>query len=1160
MVLLRVEAQPISATNIVSGDRCYITFLGNTNWQLVGAPSGATVGTIFTSTSSNVTGTGAVVLLKSTENELPVYHLDLGQVSLKANYSILEIQDITKRKSENTQAFTLPFSDTNNDFFSHFYSVNSSGRFDVNVKTKATVSVDSIEVIDGYLQLLSVNTESQTYEVVVYGVIANIVNQLSDKKLTELDFSEFNHTLTKDNVMDSWDGNITYSSGQTGDEILYPLIDYGYGYDINDFRPTTYLATKVTAENLKPAIKVVEVFQKILRNAGFTSVDFQASQENFFYNQYMTLETINETSNVQTEDEFYIGKTTDQTLIGGLNTLIFDDQTSSANKPFFDEGGNLDSNGFYIAPTDGYYTFSITLDLEFSSSSTSYRTLHLTMYVGPQSGPTAVNVHQINPRTSGKQSYVTPRRYIEAGDSVAFTLEKTSLIGSETCTVKASSTNEANQTSLRLISAPTSSTGTTVDLSPGNNILPNITQIDFLKSFISRYNLVLHPVPFFANHLEIDPIQDFFDAGVSKDWTDKLDLSKPVTIKPTYEFQKDKVIFKDANAEDVLTKRYEDANAHPYNYYSIDIQSDFKQKGSNLEITSVFSSFTNDVVPEIGLLIPRFYKEDNGQIQRISTKPKLFYYSGLKDCGEWQFYESRGSGSTTFMTQFPFCSSMSMAGEKITDTDFDIRFKYDYTIGEQDGGFITKAPQTDTFTKFWSEYLHNIFDKDARILTANFKLTSSDIAGFKYNDKIFIKDAYYRINKISNYAIGKDLSTQVELIKILNFPNTLAIAGCNLKVGNQNFYGMITFQDPSTGNYVTGTQVCCESNGGIWYGDSLVCLRKKGSKIGSKQPPAKLNRFNDDTTLGRSGKAVRVNGDVKGFADSENANDGQIAAWNTTDEKVEWVDAPEVTPGGTGNTSFKSVQYNDNGSLGGDSSFQYSPTSQTLSVGNLFATNLAGDLAQGTTVNSSPAAGDDSTKVATTEWVLDNATGIASGSSGDVQFNDGSNGFTAESDFNYNSTTNTLDVDNVHAVHKGTNIGSGAIQLQSAYKYWFLSPQDFMFGNDLTRNNYTSTSGFTIRTWQYYTSYGKFYATIFVPVGYRVVKCFIKGNANLSWSAGVSSWSSSSGAGAGGGNVNTEATALNWTASSSGTYYTISINGASSSNQIYGARLTLEEV
>ena len=36
-------------------------------------------------------------------------YLDLGDVSIKADYSSIEIQDITKRKSESTQAFTLPF-------------------------------------------------------------------------------------------------------------------------------------------------------------------------------------------------------------------------------------------------------------------------------------------------------------------------------------------------------------------------------------------------------------------------------------------------------------------------------------------------------------------------------------------------------------------------------------------------------------------------------------------------------------------------------------------------------------------------------------------------------------------------------------------------------------------------------------------------------------------------------------------------------------------------------------------------------------------------------------------------------------------------------------------------------------------------------------------
>ena len=227
--------------------------------------------------------------VKNQTNNTPSF-LDLGDVSIKADFSVLEIQDITKRKSENTQAFTLPFTQTNNNFFSHFYDVTATGDFNPNKKTEASILVDSIEVIEGYLQLLSVNTTSQTYEVIVYGLVANIVNQLSDSKLNDLDLSEFNHVLNETNVINSWDGAITYTSGQTGDDILYPIIDYGFEYDIDSLQSDTTANKKnpITCENLKPAIRVGTVFEKILNNIGYTSISSFFKNTDFFYNQYMT--------------------------------------------------------------------------------------------------------------------------------------------------------------------------------------------------------------------------------------------------------------------------------------------------------------------------------------------------------------------------------------------------------------------------------------------------------------------------------------------------------------------------------------------------------------------------------------------------------------------------------------------------------------------------------------------------------------------------------------------------------------------------------------------------------------------------------------------------------------------------------------------------------
>ena len=980
-----------------------------------------------------------VQLQVKNQTDNTTHFLDLGDVSIKADFSVLEIQDITKRKSENTQTFTLPFTQTNNDFFSHFYDVTAGGEsvtdnyysFDANKKTQASIIVDSIEVIEGYLQLLSVNTSSQTYEVIVYGLVANIVNQLSDSKLSDLDLSEFNHVLNETNVMDSWDGAITYTDASTGDEILYPIIDYGFNYDRASLESdsTSNLYNPITCERLKPAIKVRTVFEKILNNAGYTTIQSDFKVSDFFDKQYMTLGTTKENIDKEVEDAFRIGKTANQTLAVNVpQNITFEDQSESSGKPFYENNGNIDASGFYVAATDGYYRFKANLNYDtINDGGVSY--VGLTVYIDIDGVTTEVTRSRPRAGTNRFVSYTTDLIYLESGQTAKLRLDYGGVQSSSTFRLLQSSTNFATQTSFELIEAPTSNIGTTIDFSVGNNLLPDVTQIEFLKSILSRYNLVIVPSKFFSGSIIVEPIQDYFDDGLSKDWTDKIDNSKAITIKPTYEFQKDKIIFKDLEGDDVITQMYEKKEQKPYNSYSIEIDSDFKQKGTNLEITSIFSSFTTDVIDQTNFLIARLYQIENNEIERIVYKPKIFYYSGKKDIEEWYLWESLGSASPTSLTQFPFCSSISMAGDSIDETDFDIRFKTSDVIGEN--LYLTKAPKEDSFGKFWKQYLDNIFNKDARILIGNFKLNSVDIANLKYNDKIFVKDSYYRVNKVSNYAFGKDVSTRVELVKILDFFDTLAIAGCDLIPTSATLNGIVSFTDPKTGTVSGGNKVCCEANNYTWYGFTSNCVIKRSARVNTKPPTAQRNRINSETSLGRSAKSTKIKGDVKEFADSDNATSGQVASWNTTDGIVEW---------------------------------------------------------------------------------------------------------------------------------QNPSIEDGAIQISGSTRYWYIMPQDFNFSNDATRNNYTSSSGFTIKTWQFYSAVGKFTHSFYVPKGYRVVACDIRGNANLSWSIGITSWSSSSGAGAGAGFVNTNKTGLNLTANTTGTYYTITISGASSTNQIYGGRLELEAV
>ena len=57
-------------------------------------------------------------------------------------------------------------------------------------------------------------------------------------------------------------------------------------------------------------------------------------------------------------------------------------------------------------------------------------------------------------------------------------------------------------------------------------------------------------------------------------------------------------------------------------------------------------------------------------------------------------------------------------------------------------------------------------DKDSRIITGDFYLTPNDIASFRFNQKVFLINQYYKVNKITYNPVENGLS-RVELIKSL---------------------------------------------------------------------------------------------------------------------------------------------------------------------------------------------------------------------------------------------------------------------------------------------------------------------------------------------------------------------------------------------------------
>ena len=66
---------------------------------------------------------------------------------------------------------------------------------------------------------------------------------------------------------------------------------------------------------------------------------------------------------------------------------------------------------------------------------------------------------------------------------------------------------------------------------------------------------------------------------------------------------------------------------------------------------------------------------------------------------------------------------------------------------QQLAGNITPV-SANLFTRFWLPYYSQLYNPDTRTMTIKVNLNAGDINTFKFNDKVFIKNRIFRVNKI----------------------------------------------------------------------------------------------------------------------------------------------------------------------------------------------------------------------------------------------------------------------------------------------------------------------------------------------------------------------------------------------------------------------------
>jgi hypothetical protein len=223
--------------------------------------------------------------------QLATGYLDVKEgTAFPLNFQVGDIRDISKRQGNYSKTITLTGSKNNNNLLNHYYDVNIiEGTFNINALTTGSVLQDNIPIMeDVSIQLTSVKKVQITdgyedhveYEVLIKDSKADFFTAIANKELTDIDFSDLNHTYDAFSVVQGFDNTVV-------DGFKYYLpSNTAYIYSTQEF---------------KPAIFARIYFDRIFADAGFTYdwptiaydrfdklfIPYNGGVDNFDYNDYL---------------------------------------------------------------------------------------------------------------------------------------------------------------------------------------------------------------------------------------------------------------------------------------------------------------------------------------------------------------------------------------------------------------------------------------------------------------------------------------------------------------------------------------------------------------------------------------------------------------------------------------------------------------------------------------------------------------------------------------------------------------------------------------------------------------------------------------------------------------------------------------------------------
>ena len=702
-------------------------------------------------------------------------------------YNVGDIKDLSKRKGTNSKTITIPWTQTNIELFKSVYMFNSSsiGNFDPTIRATAKYYYNSILLFNGYAQLQRC-TLNKSFEITLYSEVIDYIQQMNKIKLNELDFSEYNHTLTLQHQVDTWGGTVVLNGVDTnllnqGKGYYYGLTENGYDRPANDtFRVT----------DIPPQLYVYEILLKLFERVGITwdsdiletlnvkkmllcygggelpnITQEQADDDSVFCDEVLdfstaqsvlsnTLGILNFGTQTYTTD---LNATTTTDLLSQVVTQsplliraktrgLFQVQYNGDHDFTLDfvpeaTGVLLDSQGFY------------RLELQTFKNNSLISTD--TIYQGVVSGTTM--------SYSETFSFTFTRDInLEINDTVRFQVRVVTLLfnsvsfdpsfAQERLTVVTNTV--ANTSVINLQKQPQLLTaGGTVYLSA---FLPEMTGDVFFKGIINMLNLYVNPNENDPTILEIETLDNFY-IDSTDDWTKKIDFTEDVIVTPTINFATRNYLLKFKDDSDYWNTRYTTETNKKYGAFNIDSQSQYNNDTTLIELP--FSAKCLVDVPNLNdevtdLVMPSNITIDNGVVKPFKGSPYICFRGALT-AGNWIHIDENGTPDSN--TAYPFIGHTNIRDNATFDLLFGVPDKVYYTV--------TTYPN-DNLYEYHEQSITRIVSKFGKQIECQMWLLPLDVNRLNLRKIKLIDGVKFYVQKISEYDAQQNVNTSIELIKI----------------------------------------------------------------------------------------------------------------------------------------------------------------------------------------------------------------------------------------------------------------------------------------------------------------------------------------------------------------------------------------------------------